>query len=367
MTQVSSPRVLVCPLDWGLGHAARCVPVIKALQNSGFEVAVATGGGQASLIQKELPGISCFPLPGYDIHYSSYLPLVVGLILQSPSHVSRYFKARKHFLRIVRSYRPSVIISDNRPECFWEKAFNVYITHQLSVYLGGSGFLEKILSHIHAKAARYFHQVWVPDMPEYPGLSGRLGHPAHSYFRQSIVYVGLLSRFTSLSPAQSVLYDVCFTLSGPEPARSLWEIKIITQGKAHPDKKFALIRGTQSPLALKPSENFLIINQAASKEIQYIWAQSRRLVCRAGYTTLMDLWAAGRAAWIVPTPGQTEQEYLANLHRNSGRFFSLREEDFSIDAILSKELSEPSEFTVKNEWLSAAVEALLEKVASGGA
>jgi len=352
----------VCPLDWGLGHAARCVPIIQALMEKGFEVVVAASGLQASLIKKEIPQIRLFNLPGYGVRYSRWLPLMAGLIFRSPLLGLRYVKARSHFLQIVEHYKPSVVISDNRPECFWQKSFNVYITHQLSLALWGLKPFETFFSRVHAKLASGFQEVWVPDVPDYPGLSGKLGHPLRSFFPQPVVYVGILSRFQSNPPSSEVLFDVCFTLSGPEPARSRWEKRVLEQCQAYPDKKFALIRGTNKPSAVRIPENFFWKDQASSEEIQFLWAHSRHLVCRAGYSTLMDVCAAGRVSWIVPTPGQPEQEYLAAVHQNSHRFYPVPEENFSLDAVLQKNAMNPDACQPESQMLYKAVDSLIRRM-----
>lgn len=356
------PRALVCPLDWGLGHAARCVPIIQALMEKGFEVAVATSGLQASLIQKEIPQIRLIPLAGYGVRYSQWLPLVAGLIIRSPLYLLRYVKARRYFLQIVEYYKPSVVFSDNRPECFWQKSFNVYITHQLSLALAGLKRIETFFSRIHAKMASGFQEVWVPDVPDYPGLSGKLGHPLRPFFRQPVVYVGFLSRFQSIRQSSEVLYDVCFMLSGPEPERSRWEKRLLEQGRAYPDKKFALIRGTNKPSAQRIPENFFWKDHASSDEIQLLWAQSRHLVCRAGYSTLMDVCVSGRDAWIVPTPGQPEQEYLADLHRHSQIFYPVNEENFSLDAVLQKNAMNSAACQPESQLLHKALDSLLVRL-----
>lgn len=361
MKKENRPRALICPLDWGLGHASRCVPVAHAMQEGGFDVAVACSGLQAQILHKELPQITLFPLPGFGIRYSRWLPLMAGLMLRIPLYLLRYLKARNSFLQLAERFKPSVVISDNRPECHWDKAFNIYITHQLSVHLWDLGTLERLFSCIHASSARPFQEIWVPDVPDVPGLSGKMGHPRRRLFRQPLVYVGFLSRFKPTPLSSTPIYDACFVLSGPEPARSRWEQKIIEQGKAFPEKKFVLIRGSTRHIAGKLPDNFFCKDWAASEDIMAFWAQSKRLVCRSGYSTLMDLCAAGRFAWIVPTPGQTEQEYLADLHRNTGLFVPVQEKDFSVRGVLEADLLPSEPCLHESSLLLQAVSALPSK------
>jgi len=85
--------ILIAPLDWGLGHATRCIPVIRTLINMGNTVIIATSGKQKSLLQTEFPELKIIELNGYNVHYTKnkrLLPFV--LLLQS----FKIFKAIRH-------------------------------------------------------------------------------------------------------------------------------------------------------------------------------------------------------------------------------------------------------------------------------
>ncbi|MCX7649103.1 MAG: hypothetical protein N2050_00940 [Flavobacteriales bacterium] len=337
MTASRPLRALVCPLDWGLGHAARCVPLIEALRQAGFEVAAAAVGLQARLIQSELPDLKIFPMPGYSITYSRRLPLVIYLLLKTPFFIEKYFRLRRNFLRVVDAYRPDIVISDNRPECWKTGAINIYITHQINLHYTKFYLLNLFFSFIHRWFFRTFEYVWVPDFPSKPFLSGNLGHPRKNFLLSpKFFYIGPLSRIKSWESPSDFLFDICFTLSGPEPSRSRWEEKILSECRLWPEKKFILIRGTNTGFTIQPPENIKILDLASSKELCAAWRKSRYIVCRSGYSTIMDLAMAGRTACLVPTPGQWEQEYLAQWHAHQGFFSMMSEKEFSLRKVFSE-------------------------------
>ena len=62
-------RILVAPLNWGLGHATRCIPIIRALKAHNFEPVIASDGAALQLLKKEFPDLEHVELPSYNITY----------------------------------------------------------------------------------------------------------------------------------------------------------------------------------------------------------------------------------------------------------------------------------------------------------
>ena len=60
-------KVLIAPLDWGLGHATRCIPVITALLELGYHVTIATDGPHAIILREAFPNLTFLRLKGYGI------------------------------------------------------------------------------------------------------------------------------------------------------------------------------------------------------------------------------------------------------------------------------------------------------------
>ncbi|MCS6981547.1 MAG: hypothetical protein NZM65_05050 [Flavobacteriales bacterium] len=319
-----SPRVLVVALDWGWGHASRSIPVVRAFQKAGFRVWVGASGDQIDFYKKEIGDVAIFSMPGYEVRYSKYLPLTLGLLLRSPLFFAKFLEERRFVRRWAQIHRPHIVISDSRPGCCVPGPYNIYITHQVEVIVTRCKPVDRVVSDFHRWMTRSYDEIWVPDVPERMGLSGNLGHPRQDSTR--LRYVGWLSRFSPLSPSHNYKYDVCFTLSGPEPHRSRFEERILAGIHQFPGHRFALVRGTLKPSKIRWPSNVDVWDLAPVALLQELWQQSRTHVCRAGYSTLMDLAKAGCTAWIVPTPGQPEQQYLARLHERLGSFKVCREE-----------------------------------------
>ena len=75
-----SPCILIAPLDWGLGHATRCIPVIRELLSAGAKVIIAADGPVASLLHLEFPAIEIIPLAGYRIWWPGKIKSLIWLL-----------------------------------------------------------------------------------------------------------------------------------------------------------------------------------------------------------------------------------------------------------------------------------------------
>lgn len=300
-------RVLVAPLNWGLGHASRCVPVIRALESSGVEVFLASDGVAMGLLQAEFPHLSCLTLPSYAIRYYSH-NMVLNIARQMPRIL--YAAAAEHRAtdRIVRKYGIHGIISDNRYGCFHRHTRNVLITHQLNLRIPGKP-LEYITNQLLRLALRPFDDIWVPDTDSPDGLSGALSHPPAGLNNSH--YIGILSRAAPAPAHEDFEYDAAVILSGPEPQRTRLEGLLLDQASRLP-YKFMFVQGITSALTRStPAGNISMVSYMTGAELDQLYAVSRYVVCRSGYSSLMDLAASGKKGILIPTPGQTEQEYLA--------------------------------------------------------
>lgn len=314
-------KVLVAPLNWGLGHVARCVPVIRALENSGAEVYLASDGVAMGLLQAEFPHLPCLPLPSYGIRYFSS-NMVLNIARQMPRIL--YAAAAEHRVtdRIVRQHGIDGIISDNRYGCFHRQSRNVLITHQLNLRIPGK-LLEYTTNRLLRLALKPFDDIWVPDTGHHDGLSGALSHPAAGLNNTS--YIGILSRAMQAPAQEEPDYDAAVILSGPEPQRTLLEQLLLEQAARLP-YRFMFVQGiTGARTHSRPAENISMISYMTGKELNRLYAASRFVVCRSGYSSLMDLAATGKKGILIPTPGQTEQEYLAR-HLSAGNHFVAQEQ-----------------------------------------
>ncbi|MEO6837001.1 MAG: glycosyltransferase, partial [Ginsengibacter sp.] len=334
------PRILIAPLDWGLGHATRCIPIIKDLLYLNCEVIIVATKSTFSLLKKEFPSLVFLRCKGYEISYSRDRKKFLSKILsQFPKMIFSVWKENYWLKKIIKKERIDAVISDNRFGMYSKKIPSIYITHQLGIKTGNRT-TEIIAQKIHYYFIKKYSQCWIPDSKEI-GLAGELSHPP--IIPSNAIFIGPLSRFKSLPDIEKI-YDLLITISGPEPVRTIFENKILNQLKGFPGKTL-LIRGVPFDNYKLPSSDLLEIeNHLSAEELNKALEQSKMLIGRSGYTTVMDLAALKKKAILIPTPGQTEQEYLAKYLFDKKYFFSANEENFSIEDALQK----ASEFEFKN-------------------
>jgi predicted glycosyltransferase len=341
-SQQDKKRIFIAALDWGLGHATRIIPIIDFLEKSGIEVIIGASGACADLLRKEFPNKKIIRIPGYNIRYSR-IPLFFkwSILIRLPRIGWVMRKERLILDKIIEKYKIAAVISDNRPGLFSKKIPSVYITHQLSIETGSS-WMSKLATRWHQKMIQHFQTCWVPDLPEKGGLAGNLSHPKKLTGR-SVVYIGPLSRMQPL-PSSS-RFDLLLLVSGPEPSRSIFEEKILEQVKGS-RLKIALVRGLPGKSGIKiQAEGLEVFHHLPAADLNRIICDSDMILCRCGYSTVMDLNSLAKKAILVPTPGQTEQIYLAEHLRRSEIFYTVSEKKLNI----KKDMKAAAGFN--NQWL----------------
>ncbi len=319
-------RVLVCALDWGLGHATRCIPVVRELQHQGAEVFLASSGDAGLLLRREFPGLSYHELPGYRPRYQRRGGMVATLAAQMPKFLHTIRLEREEVEALVRNLRLDVVISDNRYGCYSEQACSVFITHQLRVRMpGGWSILEPVVNRqLHLYINRY-NKVWVPDAH---------GSGLTDFFMDrtsSFTYIGWLSRFQS-SPASPASADLLVLLSGPEPQRSIFEN--IIRGQASGFKgRILLVAGQPFRADHAVTGNLEVVSHLDTEILERQIAGARWVVARSGYSTIMDLIRLGKKAAFIPTPGQPEQMLLARYLEQKGIAFCCDQKNFVLDKV----------------------------------
>lgn len=320
-------RILVAPLNWGLGHATRCIPIIQALKKYDYLPIIASDGAALDLLKKEFPELICLELPSYNITYSKKgNRLKLKLLKDSPKFL-KTIKAETNIVKqIIEQYNISGIISDNRFGVFHKYVPSVFITHQLQVLSGKTTWLS---TKIHNKFIRKFHECWVPDQKGKLNLSGKLGH-INSLISKT-KYIGPISRFEKKDTA--IKYDLLVILSGPEPQRTQLEVKLLKLFEKYKGKVL-FVRGIVEEKITKEKVGQLkIVNYLTSKELEKAINKSSLVLSRSGYTTIMDLAKLNKKAFFIPTPGQYEQEYLAKrLHKLKLVPFC-SQEDFTLEML----------------------------------
>ncbi|MGN0033113.1 MAG: glycosyltransferase family protein [Candidatus Limimorpha sp.] len=339
-------RVLICPLNWGLGHATRCVPIIKALTNQGCEVIIAADKAPLSFLQHVFPNLEFIKLPGFDPIYSRSNSQVLKMLASFPKAIMDFHRDHKAIRSIVRTHNIDIVISDNRFGCWSKEAHSVFITHQLNIQVPSLWrWAKPIINLFNNSYIRKYDEVWVPDLEEEPSLSGALSHPFK--IDKKISYIGLLSRFsnTDVSDNSNKSTKYLFILSGPEPQRTIFENIILKQAKSVKDN-IVILRAMPDSADLRKDIpcNVVMLNNADDSLFVHLIKDSENIICRGGYSSLMDMIRLNRSAFLIPTPGQTEQEYLAKLHGKQGYFKWCKQSDFKIENVSMPDISTHDKF-----------------------
>jgi|SRR5688572_12783628 uncharacterized protein (TIGR00661 family) len=351
-----SKKVLVAPLDWGLGHATRCIPVVQELLNRNCEVFIASSGSALELLRKEFPGVKFFKLRPYRVKYPQGRLLVLSLFFQTPRIQRVISKEHDQLHQIIVEHNIDLVISDNRYGCWSKKVPSVFIAHQLSIQLPGVlKLFQPIVNFMHHRMIRKFSEVWIPDEQGEFNLTGKL-----SDANLPLKYIGILSRFKK-SPVE-IKYDLAFILSGPEPQRTVLEGIVFNQIRSQEELKIIVVRGVvEGEGNWKQVENFVIVNFLQSRKLEEIIIQSKLIISRSGYSTIMDLARLGKKAIFIPTPGQTEQEYLGKKLMDDKIALCVSQDKFDLATALESTATYAG-FTAypSSERLGQAIEALIK-------
>jgi UDP-N-acetylglucosamine transferase subunit ALG13 len=329
-----SKKILIAPLDWGLGHATRCIPIIRELIIMGCEVIVAGNNNTNTLIEKEFPELQYIYLKGYEISYSLkkwQLPWVI--LKQLPKILAAIQSEHKWLNSIIQQYNIDVIISDNRYGLYSTKIPSVFITHQLQIKVPQSSILQWVVKKINTRFINKYDICWVPDYNQNP-LAGELSD-CNGY--NNVEYIGNISRFrASLNEQVDTKYKILVLLSGPEPQRSILEDKLTKQ--LIPLKlKSLIIRGKPSNTDCRSLNQYIdVIDHLKATELEQVILESGIIICRSGYSTLMDLVKLNKHAALVATPGQTEQEYLVEYLSNKKWFLKSSQHNINIESIIAQ-------------------------------
>lgn len=328
------PRVLVAPLEWGLGHATRCIPIIRELVANGCEVLIGAEGAAKALLEQEFPQLVFLPLRGYRMQYSrkgSWQPLKI--LLQFPKMIYSIYNEHLWLKKIIKEDLIDVVISDNRFGLYHADIPCIYITHQLTIKTGNR-FTQWVVQKIHYRFINKYTMCWVPDAVGDNNLAGKLSHPKHLP-KIPVKYLGPLSRFKKNAAAKK--YELTVIISGPEPQRTIFEELLLNELR-HYKEAVLFVRGlpdNSTPVPIVNS-NIEIQDHLSATAMNEAIERSVLILSRSGYTTIMDLVKLQRYAILVPTPGQTEQEYLGVYLMEKKLFYCIKQNEFSLVDVLKK-------------------------------
>ncbi|MFZ6051671.1 glycosyltransferase [Halocola ammonii] len=304
-----SKKVLVAPLNWGLGHATRCVPIINCLVNLELEVILAASGRSADFLRITFPDLELIDFPDYGMTHPVKGSFAWHLIKKSGAVFRSIREENEVLKKMVKEHQIDAVISDNRYGLHHPEIPTVLITHQLNIQapLPLRGWLRKIVRGF----VKNFNECWVPDFEGSPNLSGKLSHGKG--IPENVRFVGPLSRFSDSESEQKeeeAPIDYLALISGPEPQRTHFEKEVFKEFLGLEGKR-VLICGKPDSEGKSKESGIEQINYLGGLELESFLRRSKVITCRPGYSTLMDLFALGKGAVLIPTPGQTEQKYLA--------------------------------------------------------
>lgn len=312
------------PVDWGIGHLSRSVPLIAALlqHNSLY---IGCSESSRNYLASYFPDVQVLPMPSYKVRYSSCLPAWLAVCFQLPRLMRVIHQEKKRVRTLVEQLGIDLLISDSRYGFRMEGIRSVCITHQLNLRLP---FFSALLNRLHRKELRRFTELWIPDAEEKENrLAGQLSDAQG--IGMPVTYLGPLSALRpALNSAASRQSDILILLSGPEPQRRILESILLKKFEAS-TKRVVLIRGSESPFTGRPL-NLQVLDLVRGNELAEWIAGAKRVICRSGYSTLMDLFVLGKKdLLLIPTPGQPEQEYLANWWKENFGVKTCRQDELS--------------------------------------
>ncbi len=328
-------KVIIAALDWGLGHATRMIEIVQYFIDNNWQPILASSGDAALLWRQKFPELITYELPAYDFKYN-YKSMVANVVSQIPKINKAINKENIEIDKLVKEHSPDLIISDNRYGVYHPSVYSIFVTHQLQILPPDKlSFTEPILLKLHEKFISDFNQIWIPDYGGNNNLSGKLSHDINAY--NNVKYIGPLSRFKSSAPNHIIekkkLPRVLAILSGPEPSRSDFEDILLSQLKGY-EGESVLLRGKPASEENIDTGKHKVYSHLDDKAFYNEIQNSDLIIMRSGYSSIMDIFRLKKIAVLVPTPGQTEQEYLANSLMKSSRFFMMPQSEFDLNTAI---------------------------------
>lgn len=341
--------ILYAVLNWGLGHATRSIPIIQYLLERKHNVIIVSDGDALRLLQDEFKSIECIQTVSYRAEYSQTgKTFKLYLAKQIPKFIHAINKEHQECLKLCKKYHVDYVISDNRYGFYHPQLPSALISHQLQLPYEENKWLEKIVNWRYQKYLQGFKELWVPDLSPPNSLSGKMSALAWS----NVYYLGIDSRLNKQE--RDITYKSLSVISGPEPQRSKLEEKLLNLLPTLPGKH-CLIRGRQNLAPIEAGE-IEIIDLADKEKLEEKINACEFVVCRSGYTSLLDLIKLKKRAILIPTPGQIEQENLAKTMKEKGWFTVEQQDHLKLQLEANKDVPElPSgyNFEIIEQFLSS--------------
>lgn len=328
-------HVLVSPLNWGLGHATRDIPIIRMLLARGHDVTIAGCGNARAVLEQEFPACSCRDFPDYSVPLSANHFFLARFVASFPLLLRGIAEERRNLAVILEEDRYDLIISDNRLGVYSDKIPSLFITHQLHFHLPLVAWPFELAgirlnSILHAK----FDRILVPDNPPGPlSLAGKLSRAETALTRSRACYTGILTSTRKREVLQDL--DYLILISGPEPQRTELEKVLLPEAGDLPGTVAILLGSPKAAGIYEHDGRCSVRSYASTEEKELLMNRAKCVICRSGYTTMMELAELDkRHALLIPTPGQPEQEYLAGYYERKGWFHAQEQHRLDLAADL---------------------------------
>lgn len=331
--------ILICPMDWGLGHATRIVPVIELLKKKNVNLILGADNRPLEFLKQRYPELEVIKFPGYAPRYPVKGAMVLKMISELPEMKKQAEKGHLFLENLIKEKNIDIVISDNRYELWSEKAKTIFITHQLNVQTPKYGKVAKpALRQMIYGYIKKHDELWIPDFEGEENLSGELSH-INSFPLENHHFIGPLSRFQFIEPKRvDKSIDLLILLSGPEPQRTILEVKLKDQAFRTGLKTVILQGRPEDDNSIKIG-NIEIFSHLPDDEFAGYVKAAITVVCRPGYSSLMDLVWLGKKAIFIPTPGQTEQEFLAGRLKQKKLYYYENQKEFDLQRAIDKAAS----------------------------
>ena len=342
-------KILVAPLDWGLGHATRCVPIVKEFLRQGAEVELAVVKANAGFFREVFPELRQRVAPGYNVVYPKYGFNMALWLLKNSAHLNAVMRYEKRYAEeMVERHGYDVLFSDNRFAFFSKNAYSVYMTHQRRIaFPPAVAALEGVGVRWHRARMKNFDEVWVPDVETAPGYAGALSHlPAlRGENAPAVRFVGPLSRFDEVAGSLKLddlkagsecagKYRVVAVISGVEPARTQFENRLRDILRDVPGNHLMILGKPQAPRRHWTEGNIEFVTHLPTGDFASAVRNSDWVISRGGYSTVMDMAYLGAKCVFVPTPGQYEQVVLARDLATAGYAVCIPANRLSVESLL---------------------------------
>ncbi len=326
--ELDKKTLVLAPLNWGLGHVSRIVPLIDKYKREGWNIILASDGIALKFLQEEYPNERIVDIKSVPLRYSKHASLLAHLLIILPKFIKN-FRADKFFIKqLVDQEKIDLIISDNRYGFRDKRVKSVFIAHQLQLEfpLVFKRLKRTVQSKI-SKWINWFDECWIID-DEQHRLAGRLSSVLD--LKISYRYLGLQSRLTYEEVNQDI--DFLIVLSGLEPQRSILENIIIEVFKDYLGQVIIIGGNFEKKESIGQIQ---YISFAGTKELNNLMNRSKCVISRSGFSSIMDLLKLKKKAILIPTPKQTEQEYLAKIHSENSSFRIAENNILSLQSIIS--------------------------------